>query len=162
MHRDIGAAGVFHWDELPSVVRPSYAFMAKLLASVGYNAIVLNNINACDSDTGNRQLLDSANIAKAAVLARIFAAHGIATLVSPCFASPMAVGNLSTADPAEPTVQTWWADVSHQMVAALGPGFRGCVGCSVTWGEGYVGSVAFGVAGAVWIDYRCFGRLHPL
>ena len=76
VHRDIGASGVFHWDELPDVVRPQYAAMAKLLASAGYNAIVLNNINACDLPTGNRQLLSAPTLAKAGVLARVFAAHG--------------------------------------------------------------------------------------
>jgi alpha-glucuronidase len=54
---------LWQWDELPATVRPRYADMARLLASVGVNSIVLNNVNSCDSE--NKLLMSSNNLRKA-------------------------------------------------------------------------------------------------
>ena len=114
---------IFHWDELPGALRPAYGGFARLLASAGVNVIVLNNINACDHPE-NAKLLQTAYLRKAGALGSVFAARGIAVMLSPCFASPMTVGNCSTADPLETAVAAWWRDKAAE-AAALLPGFSG-------------------------------------
>jgi alpha-glucuronidase len=114
---------IFHWGELPGALRPAYDGFARLLASTGVNAIVLNNINACDHPE-NARLLATPYLRKAGALAAVFAARGLAVLLSPCFASPMTVGNCSTADPLAPAVAAWWRAKAAE-AAALLPGFGG-------------------------------------
>jgi alpha-glucuronidase len=81
---------------------------ARILASVGINAVVLQNVNACkgknwmalSSDTLHSQIMP---------VARIFVEYGVVPLLSVCFASPIKVGGLTTADPKEKKVQEWWS-----------------------------------------------------
>ena len=55
IERGYAGRSVYHYDELPGVVRPRYAEYARLLASVGLNAISLTNVNACGDLRGNSQ-----------------------------------------------------------------------------------------------------------
>ena len=122
IERGYGGASLVHWEELPSVLRPRLFEFARLLASVGINAIALSNVNSCDSDNGNALLLSSSTLEKAGALASVFAQYGIASFLTPCFSSPMidGVGNLSTADPLDPAVQEWW----RSKVADIADTFR--------------------------------------
>ena len=96
--------------------------MAQLLASVGLNVIVLNNINACDPE--NRPLMTSEYLQKAGALAGVFASYGLGTMLSPCFASPMYVGGKHSADPLDPAVVSWWKRKSAEAAVTI-PGFTG-------------------------------------
>lgn len=107
VERGYGGRSVFHWEELPQrISRPRYKQYAARLASIGINAVSLSNVNACDH--GNEALLSPEYIRKAAVLAGVFAHFGIATFLTPCFASPIVVGHLSSADPTRRDVSAWW------------------------------------------------------
>jgi len=105
VERGYAGTSVFEWSHLPSLL-PRYTDYARLLASVGINCIVLNNVNACGN--GNEQMLASQQIQNRAKLSALLASWGIQTLVSPCFASPIIVGGLKTADPLDAGVIAWW------------------------------------------------------
>ena len=63
VERGYGGRSIFHWEELPDI-RPAYGEYARLLASAGINAIILNNVNACTPGHGGtyRSGLDGADI----------------------------------------------------------------------------------------------------
>jgi alpha-glucuronidase len=97
---------------------------ARLLASVGINALVVDNVNACGA--GNAALLASANLAALAPLAAAFYAVGIHVLLTPCWTSPAGVGGLNSSDPRDARVAAWWARKALEAAAVLPAGaFRG-------------------------------------
>lgn len=112
-----------HWDNLDGSVERGYAGRsifyandqltgnlrrindyARLLASVGINGIVINNVNVHREET--RLLGDRLSIVEK--LADIFRPFGIKTFLSINFAAPLTLGELPTADPLDSRVQKWW------------------------------------------------------
>ena len=121
VERGYAGKSVFDWSSLPTL-SPRYRDYARLLASVGMNAIVWDNVNACEA--GNQDILQHAYLLKLAPLAELFASYGIVTLITPCFTSPETVGSLRTSDPLNPGVIAWWkAKVAE--IERLIPSFRG-------------------------------------
>ena len=97
---------------------------ARLLSSVGVNAISWDNVNACGA--GNEQLLAAANLALLAPIAAIFYDYGIHSLLVPCWTTPQTVGGLNSSDITQSWVATWWAAKAREVAAALpGGAFRG-------------------------------------
>jgi alpha-glucuronidase len=80
---------------------------ARMMASVGINAISINNVNvhALESRFITEDFLPG--IAK---YAQIFENYGIALYLSVNYASPMELGGLDTADPLDEGVRQWWKD----------------------------------------------------
>ena len=74
---------------------------ARLLASIGINGIIVNNVNA------NATLLSSQNIQGLGRLADVFRPYGIQLGISLNFASPTAIGGLKTFDPLDSGVITF-------------------------------------------------------
>jgi alpha-glucuronidase len=68
---------------------------ARLLASVGINGFVLNNVNACSK--GNRELLSKESVAQLAPFVSALYAHGVHAFLTPCFDSPKELGGLKAA-----------------------------------------------------------------
>ena len=93
---------------------------ARLLASIGINAIALNNVNVRGEA---KKLIVEPYLDRVAVLADIFGQFGIRVFLSVNFASPIDVGGLSTADPLADEVSAWWektvADI-YQRIPAFG------------------------------------------
>jgi alpha-glucuronidase len=87
---------------------------ARILVSVGINAVVLQNVNACAGKNGQALSSDSLHT-QIIPVAKVFSSFGIVPLLSVCFASPIHVGNLSTADPKDEKVQAWWAKKSAEL-----------------------------------------------
>lgn len=81
---------------------------ARLLASVGINAIGLNNVNVRGQA---KNLIVEPLLDGVVTLAGIFLQFGIKTYLSVNFASPILVGGLTTADPLNPEVSAWWRQV---------------------------------------------------
>jgi alpha-glucuronidase len=79
---------------------------ARLLGSVGINAVGLNNVNVHATEA--RLLTDA--LPDVARLADVFRPHGIRVYLSVSFAAPITVGGLPSSDPLDPDVQAWWAD----------------------------------------------------
>ncbi|HZC27311.1 MAG TPA: alpha-glucuronidase family glycosyl hydrolase, partial [Actinopolymorphaceae bacterium] len=117
VERGYAGESIFHWDELPQT-QPRYVDYARTLASVGVNGTVVNNVNA------NAQFLSTAMIQKLAPLADILRAWGVKFYLSANFASPMVLGGLGTADPADPAVQAWWRDKATEIYGQI-PDFGG-------------------------------------
>jgi alpha-glucuronidase len=112
-----------HWDNMDGTIERGYAGpsifyekykltsnlsrvrdYARLLASLGINGIVVNNVNVHEEET---RLL-STHLPQAKVLADIFRAYGIKIFLSVNFAAPMQLAGLTTADPLDPEVKAWW------------------------------------------------------
>lgn len=94
---------------------------ARLLASVGLNAIAINNVNVHKYET---MFLTERFLPKIARIAETFRAYGIRTYLSVNFAAPIEVGGLSTADPLEPSVQAWWKEKAADIYRHI-PDFGG-------------------------------------
>ena len=81
---------------------PRYTVLARADASVGINAISLNNVSA------DAWMLSPLYIEKVAALAAVFRPYGIRVYVAARFSAPVELGKLKTADPNDPQVQAWW------------------------------------------------------
>lgn len=86
---------------------------ARLLASVGVNGIVVNNVNA------NVQLLNATNVAGLGRIADAMRPWGLRVGISLNFDAPRTLGGLRTADPLDPGVVAWWAGVSARLHGAV-------------------------------------------
>ncbi|GAA1371644.1 alpha-glucuronidase [Catellatospora chokoriensis] len=95
---------------------------ARLLASIGVNAVTVNNVNVHATEA--RLLTD--RLGDVAALAEVLRPYGIRTHLSVNFNSPVALGGLPTADPLDDGVRAWWADTTRQVYAAI-PDFGGYV-----------------------------------
>lgn len=118
------------WDELPDQRRDHYRDYARVMASLGLNSVVLNNVNA------EPQILTTEYLEKVAALAEEFRPYGIQVYLSAAFAAPLppaerprfkewgGIGDCDTADPLDPEVQRWWKDKADEIYELI-PDFGG-------------------------------------
>lgn len=128
-----------HWDNMDGSVERGYAgrslfftenqfrgdqlrlnAYARLLASIGINALTINNVNVHAQET---TLISDEFLPDVASLAGIFRAWGIRLFLSVNYASPMELGGLANADPLDEDVQNWWRErvaVVYSAVPDLG------------------------------------------
>lgn len=114
-----------HWDNFDGSIERGYAGKsffydnnkltgdlgrvedyARMLASIGINAVAINNVNVHALET---TFIDS-RLDVVKTIADIFRPYGISVFVSINFASPMEIGGLDTADPLDEKVQQWWSE----------------------------------------------------
>lgn len=129
-----------HWDNMDGGIERGYAgnsiffennnFVtdlsrikdyARLMASVGLNAVALNNVNVHSTETS---LITKVFLPKVAKVAEIFRKYGIKTFLSVNYCSTMEIGNLDTADPLDEGVKKWWADKAKEIYDYI-PDFGG-------------------------------------
>ncbi|ESP87118.1 alpha-glucuronidase family glycosyl hydrolase [Candidatus Halobonum tyrrellensis] len=133
VERGYGGESIFDWERLPDL-RPRYEDYARLLASVGVNGIVLNNVNtekpprasanpAFDAFEG-WQLLEPRRLEALTGLAALFRRYGIETYLSVNFAAPMLLGDCDTADPLDDEVRAWWERKAEEVYDLI-PDFGG-------------------------------------
>ncbi|MCM3360917.1 alpha-glucuronidase [Niallia sp. MER TA 168] len=96
---------------------------ARLLSSVGINAISINNVNVWEVET---KLLTKEFLPKVKEVATILRSYGITTYLSINYASPIELGNLPTADPLDKEVEKWWARKAEEIYSHI-PDFGGFV-----------------------------------
>lgn len=84
---------------------------ARLLASIGINGIIVNNVNA------NSTLLNDRNVEGLGRLADAMRPYGVQLGISLSFASPNAT--LGTFDPLDPRVDAWWANITDQVYSKV-------------------------------------------
>jgi alpha-glucuronidase len=108
---------------------------ARLLASVGINACVVNNVNA------DARLLTPAYLAEVARIARVFRPFGVQLGLAVDLSSPKLIGGLNTFDPLDPRVARWWRDEAAALYRAI-PDFAGVVVKADS--EGRAGPSAYG------------------
>jgi alpha-glucuronidase len=122
VERGYAGLSIFAWDDLPGL-DPRYTDYARLLASVGLNATVVNSVNA------NAQFLASERLPGLAALAGVLRAWGVRMFLSANYASPIVLtagsaDPITTADPFDPRVQQWWEDKVAEIYALI-PDFGG-------------------------------------
>jgi alpha-glucuronidase len=119
-HVERGYAGESLWDwwHLPDVIDPRYRDYARANASVGINAVVVNNVNAA------AVILRPDYLAKVKALADSFRPYGIRVFLAVRFSSPIELGGLKSADPLDPAVRAWWRTKADEIYAAI-PDFGG-------------------------------------
>jgi alpha-glucuronidase len=78
---------------------------ARMLASVGINGVVINNVNVGKFET---LFITKKYLGDIKKIAGIFREYGIRIYLSINYASPIVVDNLPTADPLDPQVKAWW------------------------------------------------------
>jgi alpha-glucuronidase len=110
-----------HWDNLDGSIERGYAgksifwnadlphHMARLEtyaranASIGINAVVLNNVNAAP------KILTDTYLDSVRIVADALRPWGIRVFLSVNFGTPKSLGELPTADPLDAAVRRWWA-----------------------------------------------------
>ncbi|HVQ93130.1 MAG TPA: alpha-glucuronidase [Mycobacteriales bacterium] len=120
VERGYAGDSIFFRDGAVVPDRGRIADYARLLASVGVNALSINNVNV--HPAAARLLTD--HLDDVADLARILRGFGIALFLSVNFAAPVLLGGLPTADPAEPAVIAWWRDATERVYQRI-PDFGG-------------------------------------
>lgn len=130
---------VNQWDNLDGTIERGYAGRSiffdnghvrqdlarvsdygRLLASVGLNGCTPNNVNA------SLHTLDPAMIREFARIADALRPWGVRMSMSIDLSSPQVVGGLSTFDPLDPMVATWWKSETDAIYKLI-PDFAGFV-----------------------------------
>ncbi|MEV4754212.1 alpha-glucuronidase [Micromonospora sp. NPDC049559] len=109
----------------------------RLLAACGVNAVAVNNVNVHATEA---HLLTD-RLGDVAAIADVLRPYGIRVHLSVNFASPVALGGLSTADPLDGDVREWWAKVTRQVYETI-PDFGGYLVKADS--EGQPGPFAYG------------------
>jgi len=131
-----------HWDNMDGSIERGYAgrsiffhngrFLnnsnrvkdyARLLSSVGINAISINNVNVHQTET---KLITDEFLPELSEVASIFRAYGVKTFLSINYASPIEIGGLPTADPLDSKVKQWWSNITHRIYQFI-PDFGGFI-----------------------------------
>lgn len=131
-----------HWDNFDGSIERGYAGesifydhntfrgdmelirqYARLLASVGINAVLINNVNVHRPETF---FVTGEALAEIREISDVLAAYGIKTYLSVNFAAPITVGRLKSADPLEPEVASWWEETVKRIYEEI-PDFAGFV-----------------------------------
>ncbi|MBZ4647531.1 MAG: alpha-glucuronidase [Clostridia bacterium] len=94
---------------------------ARLLASVGINSIVINNVNVREAAL---RLIMKEFLPSVEKIADVFRAYGIKIYLSINFTSPIHLGNLPTADPVDADVKQWWKEKAAEIYEYI-PDFGG-------------------------------------
>lgn len=123
-----------HWDNMDGSIERGYSgnsfffadneividdrlkTYARLLASVGMNAAVINNVNVKGSATW---LITDRYFEKLRQLSEILGRYGIKLFLSLNYAAPVELSQLSTADPLDKEVQDWWRAKMKEVFEAV-------------------------------------------
>jgi alpha-glucuronidase len=118
IERGYAGRSLWHWDELPDTVSPRIRDYARANASIGINAVALNNVNA------NAQILTAPFLRKVAAIADQLRLWGIRVFLSARFSAPIEIGGLATADPLDAGVAAWWRAKAQEIYDFI-PDFGG-------------------------------------
>lgn len=128
-----------HWDNMTNDIERGYSGesfffhdgevlvnertrdYARLVSSVGINAVVINNVNVKGDAT---DLITDRYFEKLAGMSSIFAEYGISLYLSLNFASPIEIGGLDNCDPLNAEVIAWWREKIAEVFAKI-PNFGG-------------------------------------
>lgn len=118
IERGYAGASLWKWYELPENLDPRYRDYARANASIGINAVALNNVNA------SARFLTAEYLVKVKALADLFRPYGIRVFLSVNFASPKILDKLPTSDPLDLQVRQWWSDKAAEVYRYI-PDFGG-------------------------------------
>jgi alpha-glucuronidase len=120
IERGYAGNSLWNWGQLPGTISPRYRDYARACASIGINGAVLNNVN----NSSNGQILSTNYIGKIRALAGALRPYGVRVYLSAYFNAPQEIGGLSTYDPLNSQVITWWANKATEIYYAI-PDFGG-------------------------------------
>jgi len=123
IERGYAGRSIFHWGELPATDR-RYEDYARMLASMGINGTVLNNVNTAKNNLTGWKLLTTPYIKKMKSLASLLRSYGVKVYLSVSFFSPIIIDKLSSADPLNPEVIKWWNEKVTEIYSEI-PDFGG-------------------------------------
>lgn len=118
IERGYAGASLWKWYELPETIDPRYQDYARANASIGINAVAINNVNA------SARFLTAEYLSKVKALADVFRPYGIRVFLSINFASPKILGKLPSSDPLDPEVRKWWQEKAKEVYRYI-PDFGG-------------------------------------
>ncbi len=128
-----------HWDNMDGSIERGYSgdsfffadddmiiddrtrSYARLMASIGVNGVVINNVNVKGAAT---YLITDRFLDKLKELSDIFSDYGIRLYLSLNFASPIELGGLDVCDPLDEKVVDWWKGKIEEVYDRL-PDFGG-------------------------------------
>lgn len=128
-----------HWDNMDGSIERGYSGnsfffeneevvinertweYARLAASVGINAVVINNVNVRGMATW---LISDKYYDKLKAMSEIFASYGIKLYLSINFAAPIEMGGFDTSDPCDERIKEWWRKKAQEIWANI-PEFGG-------------------------------------
>lgn len=123
-----------HWDNMDGSIERGYSgdsfffvknevvvdertrMYARLAASVGINAVVINNVNVKEMAT---YMITEKYFGKLDDMAEIFGEYGIKFYMSLNYAAPVELGELDTADPLDENVSNWWHEKMHEVFSRI-------------------------------------------
>jgi alpha-glucuronidase len=131
-----------HWDNFDGSIERGYAGdsiyydqnvfrgdmelirqYARLLASIGLNAVSINNVNVHRLETF---FIEGEPLNEIKKISNVFGEYGISTFLAINYAAPITVGNLMTADPLSADVAEWWEKVVAGIYKVI-PDFAGFI-----------------------------------
>lgn len=126
VERGYAGSSIWKWNEIPTDIHKKmprhlinkYKEYARINRQFGINGTVLNNVNA------KPEMLSTDMLQKTARIADILRPYGIRVYLSVNFASPKALGGLSSADPLLPEVNLWWREKAKEIYELI-PDFGG-------------------------------------
>lgn len=119
-----------HWDNMDGNIERGYSgksfffaeddvmvnertkAYARLVSSVGINAVVINNVNVRGKAT---ELISDRYYGKLCSMSQVFGTYGVKLFLSINFAAPIELGGMDSADPCESSVRTWWAGKAEEI-----------------------------------------------
>lgn len=135
-----GLRMINHWDNVDGTIERGYAGRsiffdeneivgdlsrvrdyARLLASVGLNAVSINNVNVHRVES---LFVTDRYLPRIAEIAAIFRTYGVKLFLSVNYAAPIEIGGLSTADPLDEGVRAWWREKTAEVYRHV-PDFGG-------------------------------------
>lgn len=99
-----GASFFFKEDEI--IINQRTIDYARMSASIGINAVVINNVNVHKGAA--TELITDRYLGRLKEMAAIFAGYSIKLFLSVNFAAPLEIGGMNTADPCDLEVAGWW------------------------------------------------------
>ncbi|MEV6129019.1 alpha-glucuronidase family glycosyl hydrolase [Streptomyces violaceusniger] len=112
IERGYAGRSFFDWEKLPQL-DTRYTDYARVLASLGINGAVINNVNT------PADYLAEPFLTKLAALAGVLRRYGVALYVTANFAAPIDLGGLNTADPFDPGVRGWWTKKAEEIYGKI-------------------------------------------
>ena len=106
----------FFFEDNQILVNDRIVTYARLLASAGINATVINNVNVKDSATW---LITDRYFEDLSRFSQILGDYGIKLFLSLNYAAPMELGELDSADPLDEKVKSWGKHKMEEVVRAV-------------------------------------------
>ncbi|MCL4157090.1 UNVERIFIED_CONTAM: hypothetical protein GTU68_052400, partial [Idotea baltica] len=117
VERGYAGSSMWKWPELPETIDPRLIQYARANASIGINAVSINNVNA------SSRFLTPEYLRKIKGVADMLRPYGIKVFISVNFKSPKTLGGLETSDPLDESVRNWWlkkTDEIHDYIPDFG------------------------------------------